>query len=120
MEKNVVVIGASPNEQRYSYKAVVKLKKYGYKVYPIGIRQGIIEDEEIITEKPIIDNVYAVSLYVGVKNQPQWYDYILNLKPKRLFLNPGTENDELEEMAEKKGIEVVKFCTLVALSTNIF
>jgi predicted CoA-binding protein len=118
--KNVVVIGASPNEDRYSNKAVKKLLKYGYNVYPVGIRKGVIKDLEIIISKPDIDNVYAVSLYVGPQRQAEWYDYILSLTPKRLFLNPGTENPELEELARDKGIEVVKFCTLVALDTNMF
>jgi len=118
--KNVVVIGASPNEDRYSNKAVKKLQKYAYKVFPVGIRKGTINDLEIITERPKVDEVYAVSLYVGPAKQPEWYDYILSLNPKRLFLNPGTENPELEQLANEKGIEVVKFCTLVALDTNMF
>jgi hypothetical protein len=49
-------------------------------------------------------------------NQKPYYDYILSLNPKRIIFNPGTENYELEKMAEEKGIEPVEACTLVMLS----
>jgi hypothetical protein len=55
-------------------------------------------------------------MYVGVQNQPGWYDYILSLKPKRIIFNPGAENPEFAQMASKNGIEVVEACTLVMLS----
>jgi hypothetical protein len=49
--------------------------------------------------------------------QQAYYEYILSLKPKRIIFNPGTENDELENLATKQGIEVLEACTLVLLST---
>ncbi|NOR88577.1 MAG: CoA-binding protein, partial [Bacteroidales bacterium] len=48
------------------------------------------------------------------------YDYIINLQPERIIFNPGTENSEFMQMAQKKGIEVEEACTLVLLSTNQF
>jgi len=38
------------------------------------------------------------------------------LKPKRIIFNPGTENNELVELAREKGIETEYACTLVMLS----
>ncbi len=38
-----LVIGASPNSSRYSYKAVKLLKRYNHEVIPLGIRKGKIE-----------------------------------------------------------------------------
>ena len=116
--KPTVVIGASPNTDRYSYKATVSLQKHNHAVYPIGIRNGKINDLEIITDKPSIENVDTVTLYVGPDNQPAWMDYIMLLKPKRIIFNPGTENPEFESLAESKGIEVLEACTLVLLSIN--
>lgn len=116
--KPTVVIGASPNTDRYSYKATVSLQKHNHTVYPIGIRNGEINDLEIITDKPSIENVDTVTLYVGPDNQPAWIDYIMSLKPKRIIFNPGTENPEFESLAESKGIEVLEACTLVLLSIN--
>ena len=114
--KITVVIGASPNADRYSYKATVSLQSHQHTVYPVGLRKGTINGLEIITDKPAIENVDTVTLYVGPGNQPYWYDYILSLKPKRIIFNPGTENAELENMASAKGIYTEEACTLVLLS----
>lgn len=116
MNKPTVIIGASPNQERYSYKATVKLKNYGHSVYPLGIRAGNIEGETIITDKPPLKNIDTVTMYVGAQNQAAWYDYVLSLQPKRLVFNPGTENPELVKLASEKGIECVEACTLVMLS----
>lgn len=114
--KTTVVIGASPNAERYSYKATISLQNHQHTVYPVGLRKGTINGLEIITDKPALENIDTVSLYVGPDNQPYWYEYILSLKPKRIIFNPGTENLEFEKMAADKGIETEEACTLVLLS----
>jgi len=116
--KPTVVIGASPNTDRYSYKATISLQNHNHTVYPIGIRNGKINDLDIITSKPNIDNIDTVTLYIGADNQPAWFDYIFSLNPKRIIFNPGTENPEFEALAISKGIEVLDACTLVLLSIN--
>jgi predicted CoA-binding protein len=114
--KTTVVIGASPNADRYSYKATISLQNHQHTVYPVGLRKGVINGLEIITDKPALQNIDSVTLYVGPDNQPYWYDYILALKPKRIIFNPGTENPELAKMAADKGIQTEEACTLVLLS----
>lgn len=116
MGKTTVVIGASPNSDRYSYKATVSLVQHGHKVYPVGLREGKIGNLEIITGKPDIKEVDTVTLYVGPQNQAAWESYILSLKPKRIIFNPGTENDDILQRASNIGIECVEACTLVMLS----
>ena len=116
--KPTVVIGASPNTDRYSYKATISLQKHQHSVYPIGIRNGQINGMSIITDKPALKNIDTITLYVGPDNQVFWIDYIFSLNPKRIIFNPGTENPELEALAESKGIEVLEACTLVLLSIN--
>ena len=116
--KPTVVIGASTNADRYSNKATLSLQKYGHTVYPVGIKTGKINGLDIIKDKPQFENVDTVTLYVGTDNQPEWIDYILSLKPKRIIFNPGTENPNFEALAESKGIEATESCTLVLLSIN--
>ncbi|MES2567023.1 MAG: CoA-binding protein [Bacteroidota bacterium] len=114
--KPTVVIGASPSPERYSHKATFSLHKHGHTVYPVGIRKGKIHDMEIITDKPAIEDVDTVTLYVGPAHQHAWIDYIISLNPKRIIFNPGTENADFESLAESKGIETLQACTLVMLS----
>ncbi|MBI4947689.1 MAG: CoA-binding protein [Bacteroidetes bacterium] len=118
--KLTLVIGASENTERYSNRAVKQLKKHNVPVAAIGLKAGEIEDIKIQTGFPIIENVDTVTLYVGPQNQPQYYDYILSLKPKRVIFNPGTENPEFEEKIKKVGIEIEEACTLVMLSTGVY
>lgn len=116
--KPTVVIGASPNADRYSYKATISLQNHKHTVYPIGIKKGTINGLEIINSKPALLEIDTITLYIGPENQPQWYDYIIALKPKRLIFNPGTENPELIAIAKTNGIESEIACTLVLLSIN--
>jgi len=114
--KPTVIIGASSNPDRYSYMATKSLTSHGHKVYPVGIKEGEVEGEKILVGRPVANDVDTVTMYLSAKNQKDWYDYILSLKPKRIIFNPGAENQELVELANKQGIESVEACTLVMLS----
>jgi len=116
--KRTVVIGASTKPERYSYKAVVDLMEKDIEVFPIGIKEGQINGLDIITNLPKIANVDTITLYLNPKRQKDLYDYILDIKPKRLIFNPGTENLELFILAKEAGIEVEEACTLVMLRTE--
>jgi predicted CoA-binding protein len=120
MSKKTVVIGASDNPARYAYKATMALQTYLHPVVPVGLTDGIINGIRIlkVKDKPVIDEVDTVTLYVGPRNQPYWYDYVLSLKPKRVIFNPGTESDEFEKLLEKNNIESVQACTLVMLAVG--
>jgi hypothetical protein len=50
--------------------------------------------------------------------QKEYYDYIIELKPKRVIFNPGTENIELAQLLAQANIDWENACTLVLLSTN--
>ena len=120
--KKTVIIGASPNPWRFSYKAAHMLLAYGHEVIPIGIKKGKIEGIEIVDiyQTPSIEDVDTVTLYINPNNQLPWYNYILQLSPQRIIFNPGTENPELMQKARDKGIEVVPNCTLVMLQSGTF
>ncbi len=114
--KKTLVLGASDNPARYSFRAAHMLKQHGHDVVPVGIRQGQVAGMSIHTDRPQEMGIDTVTLYVGPKNQPEWYDYILGLKPRRILFNPGTENPELELLAQQNGIQTEEACTLVLLS----
>jgi len=118
MNKRTVVLGASPNPNRYSYLAVNRLVAHGHDVIAVGKRRGKINNTEVITDHPQIENVDTVTLYLNAQNQKQYYDYILSLHPKRIIFNPGAENKELAGFAVKNNIEPMEACTLVMLSTG--
>jgi len=89
--RKTVVIGASPNPQRYSFIATQMLKDAKFAVLPLGVKSGQAAGLEIGTDWPkSIDGLHTLTLYLGPKNQPEHYTYLLSLKPKRIIFNPGT------------------------------
>jgi uncharacterized protein len=117
-KKKTVVLGASGNPARYSYLAVQRLRAHDHPVVAIGRRTGHVADVDISKEYSLENDVHTITLYLNPKNQVEYYDYILNLHPKRIIFNPGTENDELIQKAEQNNIKPVIGCTLVMLSTG--
>lgn len=115
-----MVVGGSIKPERFSNKAIHKLRRYGYPVVSVGLREGEVGDVSIEAGMPDFQDIHTVTLYVGPKNQDAFYEYILGLKPKRIIFNPGTENHEFEEMAANRNIEVVQHCTLVMLDQGEF
>lgn len=117
-----VVIGASTNPARYAHIASEMLHNHGFEFIPVGIKKGVIFGQEILDlrTEPVIDSVHTVTLYLGPQNQKEWYQYILGLAPKRIIFNPGTENEELMELAQEKGIKTEAACTLVLISTGSY
>jgi predicted CoA-binding protein len=120
MQKKTVVIGASENPDRYAYKAIIALQMHKHPVVALGIKNGEINGINIRTDKPVVDDVDTVSLYLNNNNQKLWYDYIIGLKPKRVIFNPGAENDELISLLNNKNINAMEACTLVMLSLGTF
>jgi len=120
--KKTVIIGASNNPARFAYLAAEALDRYKHEFIPVGIRKGEVFGKPIlnINEKPIVEDVDTITLYIGPQHQPQWYDYLISLQPKRIIFNPGTENPEFERLAEESGIEALEACTLVMLRTGQF
>ena len=116
MSKKTALIGATSDESRYAFKAANSLVRHGHEIVPLGIRPGTVAGKKIVVDKPQLIDIDTVTLYISPKHQPSWYDSILSWHPKRIIFNPGTENEELMEKAEKAGIEVVEGCTLVMLS----
>lgn len=115
-----LVIGASENPERYSNKAIRALLSHNHEVVAIGLREGVVEGISFNSEKKAFENIDTVTLYVGPKNQPEYYDYILNLKPRRVIFNPGTENPEFTDKLLAAGIYPEIACTLVLLATSQF
>ena len=72
----------------------------------------------IETEKIPVTEIDTITLYLSPQHQKEYYDYIISLHPKRIIFNPGTENDELAELAVKNNIVPREACTLVMLSTG--
>jgi len=119
--KVTLVLGATPNPARYAYLATKRLLAAGHQVLLVGIKDGQIEGIDIQKGMPMpVGPIDTVTLYVGPRHQPAYYDYLIQLQPRRIIFNPGTENPELIQLAKAAGIETEVACTLVLLSTESY
>ncbi len=113
-----LIVGASTYPSRYSYLAANSLLGHGHEIVLLGKEKGQVAGNQILQGQPELNDVDTITLYINPTRQPELYDYLLNLKPRRIIFNPGTENPEFERMAENQGIEAIEGCTLVMLSTR--
>lgn len=122
MQKKQVtlIIGASENPDRYSFKAARNLVAKGYSIKMLGKEIGNINGVKIETGFPMFKNIHTVTIYLSPVNQLPYYQYIIDLKPKRVLFNPGTENAEFFKFLVENNIEAEEACTLVLLSLNAY
>jgi predicted CoA-binding protein len=118
--KRTLVLGASPNANRYSHLAALRLMEAGHEVFLVGNKDGEVGGVKILKGMPFIEDIDTLTLYVGPANQAIFELYIFNLRPKRIIFNPGTENPPFMKSLADKGIEVVTACTLVMLSVGTY
>ena len=119
MSQKVLVMGASLNPERYSNKAIIKLKEFGHTIFAFGIKSGDVQGIKVQTEIPELD-FDTVTIYLNPKNQKQYYDQMLTFNAKRYIFNPGAENEELSNLIKKKGVKSINACTLVMLLIGNF
>jgi predicted CoA-binding protein len=119
--QNIVVLGATNKPHRYANKAIRMLQEYGYHVIPVHPKleniEGLVVKHSLEQIKQPVD---TLSLYIGPERSAELIDDIIQLKPSRVILNPGTESDALELALLHQGISFVKDCTLLMLEHGRF
>ena len=119
--KTSIVWGASLKSNRYSHQAVLRLIGKGVPTYAFGLKEGEIGGVVVKNDPSyfrMIPNIDTLTLYLSSQHQETYLPLWLELKPKRILFNPGTENPAIYPVLREAGIEVEEACTLVLLSTN--
>jgi len=116
--KKTLVIGATSKPERAVYKAVEMLVAKGHSVLALGQNKGEIAGVKINTKAIPVKNIDTISLYINPSRQRDYYNYIVDIKPKRVLFSPGTENPELYQLLELNNIKYEESCTMVLLTLN--
>ena len=116
--KKTLVLGATTKPEKYAYLAINKLVEKGHSVIAIGQNAGEVAGINIRTKNIPLANINTVTLYLNPVRQRDYYNYIIETKPKRVIFNPGTENPEFYQLLQSNGIKAEVACTLVLLATN--
>lgn len=120
-QSSIVVLGASPNPGRTSFLASKMLMQKGFAVSAYGKKAVKIDNLEISDSIPtsLNQHIHAITIFLKPDKQKEYYNFILNAKPKSIIFNPGTENPELEKMAKQKKINTISSCTIALTAMGI-
>jgi uncharacterized protein len=117
----VAVLGASADRSKFGNKAVRAFLARGFTVYPVNPKGGEVEGLPVyksLAEIPADVKLDRISVYlppaVGLKALPE----IVKRGASELWLNPGSESDELVAAAERQGLNVIQACSIVAVGMS--
>ena len=116
---SIAVIGASNDRAKYGNKAVRAFQQRGYTVYPVNPGEKTIEG---LPAYPSIRDVPArpqmVSIYVPPKVLVKLLPDIAAKGCDELWLNPGSESEEVLDIASQHQLNVVQCCCLIGLGVS--
>lgn len=117
--KSIAIIGASNDQTKYGNKAVRAYLQRGFEVYPVNPKEAQIEGLpafKSILDVPARPNLISVYLPPAVllKVLPD----IAKKGCDELWLNPGTESDEVLAEAGRLGLNVIQACSIIAVGVS--
>ena len=115
------ILGASNKPDRYSHRAFAMLQEHGHQVIPIHPALSEIDDVAVVSSmSEITEPVDTLTLYLRPEISEPLVGDMIELAPRRVIFNPGTESELLEKELQAAGIETENACTLVLLQTGQF
>jgi len=117
--KTVAIIGASNDRSKFGNKAVRAHLQEGYTVYPVNPKEARIEG--LAAFKSIADvpvRPERVSVYLPPPLVLRVLPEIAAKGCDELWLNPGTESDEVLAEAARLGLKVVQACSIVGIGVS--
>src|SRR6266850_5748931 len=117
--KSVAIIGASNDRAKFGNKAVRAFRQQGYAVYPVN--PGETEIEGLPAFKSIRDVPVRPEMCSVYLPPPVLLKVLPDIAAKgcdELWLNPGTESDEVLAEAERLGLRVIQACSIVGVGVS--
>jgi predicted CoA-binding protein len=117
--KTVAVIGASNNRAKFGNKAVRAFHQQGYTVFPVNPKEGKIEGLTVYTSiRDVPVRPEMVSVYLPPPVLLKILPDIAARGCDELWLNPGTESDQVLAEAERLGLNAIQACSIVGVGVS--
>ena len=121
MSENVAILGATDDPTKYANMAQNSLRETGHTVFPVNPTKDMVDGLKAYARlEDIPERIDTVTVYVNPSILQGLTDDILAVHPRRVIMNPGTEDEVVAQALEEHGIEVVRGCTLVMTHTGQF
>ena len=115
-ESSVAVLGASRDRRKYGNKAVRAYIESGFTVFPVNPKETTIEGLKAYPKLDAIEGpIDFVSLYVPPAVGLQMLPAIAAKKPREVWLNPGSESEEIIDTAVDLHLRTIVGCSIVTL-----
>lgn len=114
---SVAIIGASADRSKYGNKSVRAHMKAGFDVYPINPRCDTVEGLKCypsIADVPLA-RLNSVSMYVPPTVGITLLPAIAAKGCDELWLNPGSESDQLIQEAQRLGLNPIIACSIIGV-----
>jgi len=118
--KTIAVLGASKDRSKYGNKCIRAYQQAGYQVFPVNLGSSDdIEGEK--TYRRLVDvpgELDRISVYLP---PPVLVKVLPDIAAKgcdELWLNPGTESDEVLALAEQLKLNVIQACSIVGVGVS--
>ena len=108
-EDNIfAIVGVSKDPNKYGHKVFKDLKEGGYKVYPINPNaEEVLSDKIYNSLKDLPKKPDVADIVVPPEVAEKIVKECNSLGIEKVWLQPGSESEEIIEYCEENGIEVI-------------
>ncbi|MGB9690570.1 MAG: CoA-binding protein [Candidatus Sumerlaeaceae bacterium] len=116
----VAIIGASRNRAKYGNRAVRAYLRQGHEVFPVNPNakevDGLPAYPSILAIPP--GQIDRALLYVPPEIAEKVLDELAQRQVGEVWVNPGSESDELFRKAQQLGIKTVFACSILDIGES--
>ncbi len=111
------VVGASNDKSKYGNRIYLKLKEFGYKVYPVNRREQLIEGDTAYTSlTDLPERPAVINMVVPPTEAPAVVEQAKAAGAQAIWFQPGAENPAAAQWAQDHKLDVIEACILVQLA----
>ena len=117
--KVVAVIGASADPRKFGNRAVRAFRRQGYTVVPINPHEKEVEGlKSYPSVLSVPGSIDMATFYVPPDVGEQVIVEVAKKRIPEVWLNPGSESDELVRLARSLKIEPIVACSIIGIGEN--